>query len=335
MSELRFDPIKKHWVIIAGQRAKRPSEFQVTIETKGEVDCPFCPGHEHETPDAILTIPGQQQGSWAARLIPNKFPAVDLSGDPVGVVLPHHINREGRGRHEVMIESAFHSDRQAQYSTSHFASLLAIYQARLRLFKTKSNCLYSTLFTNVGYRGGATLSHPHSQIIGLPLVPNVIQTELDSAIEHKARHGSCLFCDIISDELDSSSRIVYANDDFAVIAPYASRFAYEFTIYPHNHIADFCDLDPAGIESTAKCLVRALSLMDKALANPDYNLILHTAPRNLPDGGGDGPNRAFHWHFEVIPRVSTQAGMEWGTGIHINSIPPEKAARVLSGSILR
>jgi UDPglucose--hexose-1-phosphate uridylyltransferase len=332
MSELRFDPIKKHWVIIAGQRAKRPSEFQVTIETKGEVDCPFCPGHEHETPDAILTIPGQQHGSWAARLIPNKFPAVDFSGDPVGDVLPHHINREGRGRHEVMIESVFHSDRQAQYSTSHFASLLAIYQARLRLYKTKSNCLYSTLFTNVGSRGGATLSHPHSQIIGLPLIPAVIQTELDSAIEHKARHGSCLFCDMISAELDSNSRIVYVDDDFAAIAPYASRFAYEFTIYPRNHLADFCDLEQSVIESTALCLIKVLSSLDIALRNPDYNLILHAAPKTEPSFG-EVTGKAFHWHFEVIPRVSTQAGMEWGTGIHINSIPPEMAARLLAGTV--
>jgi UDPglucose--hexose-1-phosphate uridylyltransferase len=140
MSELRFDPIKRHWVIIAGQRALRPSEFKITIETMGEVDCPFCPGHEHKTPDAILTIPGSQQGSWAARLIPNKFPALDLVGESVGETLPNHSNREGRGRHEVMIESALHGDRQAQYTDSHLALLLSIYQSRLRLFTSDSNC---------------------------------------------------------------------------------------------------------------------------------------------------------------------------------------------------
>jgi UDPglucose--hexose-1-phosphate uridylyltransferase len=333
MSELRFDPIKRHWVIIAGQRALRPSEFKITIETMGEVDCPFCPGHEHKTPDAILTIPGSQQGSWAARLIPNKFPALDLVGESVGETLPIHSNREGRGRHEVMIESALHGDRQAQYTDSHLALLLSIYQSRLRLFTSDSNCLYSALFTNVGFRGGATLSHPHTQIIGLPLVPAVIQTELDSAIAHKAKYGRCLFCDLISDELDSSSRIVYANDDFAVIAPYASRFAYEFAIYPRNHLADYCDLEPSAIESTASCLAKTLSLMDTALGNPDYNLILHSAPRKEPSGGGEDTDKAFHWHFEVIPRISTQAGMEWGTGIHINSIPPEKVAMVLSGTV--
>jgi UDPglucose--hexose-1-phosphate uridylyltransferase len=296
------------------------------------VDCPFCPGHEHKTPDAILTIPGRQEGSWVARLIPNKYPAVDLIGEQVGETLPCYINREGRGQHEVMIESAMHADRQAQYSVSHFASLLSIYQARIRLFTSDTCCQYSAFFTNVGYRGGATLSHPHTQLIGLPLVPTVIQTELDSAISHKAMHGSCLFCDIISTELNSNSRIVYVNEDFAVIAPYASRFAYEFAIYPRNHLADYCDLELSAIESTASCLIRVLSLMDKALGNPDYNLILHSAPRKEPSGG-EATGKAFHWHFEVIPRISTQAGMEWGTGIHINSIPPEKAAGVLSGTV--
>src|SRR3989339_2120637 len=134
MSELRFDPIKRHWVIIASQRAKRPSEFQITIRTQDESECPFCPGHEDETPESILTLPGKEGNPWAARLIPNKFPAMDADSHVMEGELAFHEVRAGRGQHEVMIESASHGGRQSHYSISHFTSILSIYQSRLRLF---------------------------------------------------------------------------------------------------------------------------------------------------------------------------------------------------------
>jgi UDPglucose--hexose-1-phosphate uridylyltransferase len=328
MSELRYDPIKRHWVILAGERVKRPSEFKVSVETRDQHECPFCPGNEHQTPDAVLTIPETANGDWLARLIPNKFPAVDQTSEKLSALPIFHEVREGRGRHEVMIESRRHVDRQSQYSVSHFASLLSTYQSRIRVFVDFYDCQHVTVFTNVGYRGGATLWHPHSQIVGLMQVPQVIQTELDSAADHYGRKHSCVFCDMLKAELEATDRVIHSTADFAAIAPYASRFAYEFAIYPRRHCADFRYIDRHEIEALSGFLKSALQALDACLNHPDYNLILHTAPAD--PGRSSGIEAAFHWHFEVIPRVSTQAGMEWGTGVHINSFPPEKVAQALS-----
>ena len=328
MSELRYDPIKQHWVIIAGQRAKRPSEFKVSVETRARAECPFCPGHEKQTPEAVLTLPDGECGSWAARLIPNKFPAVDQIDDELLESPLYHEVRRGCGRHEVMIESPLHADRQSKFSISHLTSLLGIYQSRIGVFIDSYSCQHVTVFTNVGYRGGATLSHPHSQIIGLKQVPHVIQKELNSALEHKARQGSCIFCDMLKTELEAGTRVIHATEDYVAVVPYASRFAYEFAIYPKRHCADFRRVSRDQVCSLSGFLKASLMAMDSYLEAPDYNLILHTAPAD-PTRESD-TETAFHWHFEVIPRVSTQAGMEWGTGIHINSIPPEKVAEAFA-----
>ncbi|MBU1637986.1 DUF4931 domain-containing protein [bacterium] len=333
MSELRLDPIKKHWVILAGERAQRPSEFSITVETRSSDECPFCPGHENETPNPILTLSDAAKDGWAARLIPNKFPAVDqIEEELLPVPLPHEVRR-GQGRHEVMIESPLHDDRQSRYSTSHLASILGIYQSRIGEFINSFSCRHVTIFTNVGYRAGATLSHPHSQIIGLRQVPGVIERELESAVQHYKMGGSCLFCDLLKADLESGARVIYSTDDFIALCPYASRFAYEFAIYPRRHMADFRDVKAEEMQSFAGFLKACLGAMDVCLNDPDYNVILHSAPAvsdqaNLIEA-------AYHWHLEVIPRVSTQAGMEWGTGIHINSFPPEKVAQSYSRELLK
>lgn len=333
MSELRFDPIKQHWVILAGKRARRPSEFRITVESRGEAECPFCPGHEHETPESILTLTDGESAAWTARLIPNKFPAVDQNDIDELIVPSLHEAQEGRGRHEVMIESRKHHDRQAQFNDSHFASILAVYQSRIRVFIDSFHCQHVTVFTNVGYRGGATLNHPHSQIIGLERIPTVIETELRSAEQHYNKARTCLFCEIIRTESGARERVLYETDDFIAFCPYASRFAYEFAIYPKAHHADFRDVSTEGIESLARFLKTCLMAMDVCLQEPDYNVILHTAPARTDSS--NSIETAFHWHFEIIPRVSTQAGMEWGTGIHINSFPPEKVAQVYAEAVSR
>ena len=331
MSELRFDPIKQHWVILAGKRARRPSEFRVVIETREKTKCPFCPGHEAETTETILVLPEGATTNWEARLILNKFPAVsDVEEELVQPTFLHEV-REGWGRHEVMIESSDHQDRQARYSTSHLSSLYRIYQSRIGVFIDEYNCQHVTVFTNVGYRGGATLAHPHSQIIGLMQVPMVIIKEKESAEQHYREHQNCLFCEMIKSEIESGERVLYQTNDYIAICPYASRFAYEFAVYPLRHSADFREVRESEIDSLGSFMKACLQAMDAILDEPDYNVIFHTVPA---ENDGEFPTEmTFHWHVEVIPRVSTQAGMEWGTGIHINSYPPEIVAAVYSKEI--
>ena len=328
MPQLRKDAITGRWVIIATDRQKRPNDFRVErASVIGRETCPFCPGHESLTPPEVLSY--RQNGSapnapgWDVRVVPNKFPALQVEGtlDREGDGMFDRMN--GIGAHEVIIETPDHQRSLAAMSESEIERVLWAYRERIVDLKQDRRLRYILVFKNHGAAAGATLEHTHSQLIALPIVPDFVREEVDGARAHFAVKERCVFCDVIHQELAATQRIVLENADTVALAPYAPRFAFETWLLPKRHAARFEEAPRHEYEGLARVLKSLLQRMDRALESPAYNLIVHTAP--FVDDVAD----LFHWHVEVIPKLTRVAGFEWGTGFYINPTPPEEAAKVL------
>ncbi|MDZ7289418.1 MAG: galactose-1-phosphate uridylyltransferase [candidate division KSB1 bacterium] len=333
MPELRYDPVQKRWVIIATERSLRPSDFNNPCSHPQTAFCPFCPGNEDKTPPEIFALrePGTQpnQPGWRVRVVPNKYPALRIEGelDRRGHGVYDTIN--GIGAHEVIIETPDHNTQLANLPLSQFVEVLKAYRARLIDLMKDGRFRYILIFRNYGADAGTSLLHPHTQIIATPITPRTVAMELESAREHYAGKERCLYCDIIQQELEEKTRII-SEDDFIVWAPYASRFPYEITIAPRKHQHDYATLPDDELAALARTMKSLLQRLQVTLNDPPYNFLFHTSPNTETV-----PRRPthwltlpydFHWHIEVIPRLTRIAGFEWGSGFYINPQPPETAA---------
>jgi len=336
MSDLRHDPIQRRWVIIAAERGQRPSEFKLAPEEKKGGFCPFCYGNEHTTPPEIFAL--RQEGArdtsgWGVRVVPNKFPALRIEGglNRTGVGLYDRMN--GIGAHEVVIESPSHTDCFPDFAADHIDRILSVYQARLNDLNGDQRFRYLLVFKNHGSIAGASLTHPHTQIIATPITPRTVAVELQSMKDHYMFKERCLVCDIIAQELDAGVRVVSATEDFVVIAPYASRFPFELFIAPRRHAHDFLTCEGGMRQGLAATLKDTFTRLRASLNDPPYNFVFHIAPSigNQPHRPGYWQTLAydFHWHIEIIPRLTKMAGFEWGTGFYINPTSPEEAAKYL------
>lgn len=327
MPDLRKDPITGRWVIIATDRARRPTDFtRERVVPQGGRHCPFCPGNEKNTPPEILAYRGSggpNEPGWSLRVVPNKFPALRVEGelDKQGHGLYDHMN--GVGAHEVIVESPDHMTSLAEMPEKQVADLFFAFRDRIVDLQKDSRLRYVMAFKNHGAAAGATLEHPHSQLIALPVIPNRVQEELDGSLRYFQFRERCIFCDILQQELQTQQRIVFETDHFLVIAPYASRFPFELWIVPRKHNSRFAVTDAPAIHNLGWVMRTVLRKLDKALEQPPYNAIIHTAPLQV------GPLEHYHWHVEIIPKLTKLAGFEWGTGFYINPTPPEEAARFL------
>jgi len=328
MPELRRDPVTGRWVIISTDRQKRPNDFRIERTTTiGREHCPFCPGRESMTPPEVLSY--RQNGGapngpgWDVRVVPNKFPALQVEGtlDREGVGLFDRMN--GIGAHEVIIETSDHDRTMAVMSEPEIERVLWAYRERILDLKKDFRLKHILVFKNHGYAAGATLDHPHSQLIALPIVPDFVREELDGARRHFEIKERCVFCDIIRQEMRDGVRVIQENADVVALAPYAPRFAFETWFLPKQHGARFEDEPREATESLARLLKSMLQRIDRALEMPPYNLIMHTAPFI------DGVTDYYHWHIELMPKLTRTAGFEWGTGFAINPVPPEQAAAYL------
>lgn len=327
MPDLRKDPITGRWVIIATDRARRPTDFtrERVIPGAGRY-CPFCPGHESKTPPEVLsyrTSGGPNEPGWTLRVVPSKFPALRVEGDlnRRGEGLYDHMN--GIGAHEVILESTEHTATLGTMPDKQVSDLMFAVRDRILDLRKDHRLRYIIVFKNHGEPAGATLEHPHSQLIALPVVPKRVQEELDGARRYFEFRERCVFCDIVQQELESEVRVVLRTDHFAVIAPYASRFPFETWIVPLRHASHFESLEATAIHNLGWVLNSVMKKIDSALENPPYNIILHTAPVQ------DKPLDHYHWHIEIMPKLTKVAGFEWGSGFYINPTPPEEAARFL------
>lgn len=339
MSELRKDIIGGRWVIIAAERSKRPDDFRPATEIKKEETgkfCPFCPGNENKTPPEVFAIRKKgtkaNQPGWLVRVVPNKFPALQRGRRPAIQNSDDGLFfwMEGIGVHEVIIESQNHDLDLADLSIGHLEKIIETYCARMIEIQAEKQYKYIHLFKNKGPEAGASLAHPHSQIVATPIVPKRNLEEFRSASELKECFGQCIFCRLMEEELKKGERVVYQNDHFCVLTPFASRFPFELRLYPRRHSPWFSEINKAEIKSLARTLKLILNQLKKVLADPPYNFYIHQGAN--PNSESDCPQSLieyYHWHLEIIPVLSRVAGFEWGTGFYINPISPEAAAKFL------
>ena len=333
MSELRHDPVQKRWVIIASERGLRPTDFHEAPPAHEAVESPFTAGNEHLTGHEIWRWHAPGSPDWAVRVVANKFPALTIEGTLDRRADGQYDAICGVGAHEVIIESPRVEDSLATMPASHVLGVMYAWRERLRDLCGDPRLRYVLIFKNHGRAAGASLRHPHSQLIATPVTPRTVAMELQSARDHFRLKERCLFCDIMRHELAEQHRIVFVDEHFLTLCPYASRFPFEMHVLPRAHHHDFRDNSDEALAALVRHLKVVLARMNRALGNPAYNLMLHTAPNPRAEH-----NRAnywatlaadWHWHIEILPRLKRVAGFEWGTGFYINPTPPEDAARVL------
>jgi UDPglucose--hexose-1-phosphate uridylyltransferase len=338
MSELRKDPIVDRWVIIATERSRQPSDFREEPPVQQSAFCPFCPGHEDRTPPEIAQYGRPSDASansagWQARVVPNKFPVLTIDGDIAPQGLGLFDMMRGVGAHEVIIENAAHYWDPADASTSELELVLQAYTDRIKDLRQDPRFRFIMVFRNAGAAAGATIEHPHSQVIALPITPKPVKEQLDSARDHYNRKSRCIYCDILRQEEYMKSRIVEATDEFVVLCPYASRFPFEMQILPKYHRHDFTQITVSERRALADILSRSLGRLRNLLLSPAYNMTLHTAPAMHPRPGRPHYwgtiEQDFHWHIDILPRLAQVAGFEWANNLYINPVTPENAAEYL------
>lgn len=332
MPELRKDPITGRWVIISTDRAKRPTDFsRDPMKQKGGF-CPFCPGNESKTPPEVLgyrsstvggpEAPANSQG-WRVRVVPNKFPALGIEGNLDRAPEGMFDKMNGVGAHEVIIETPEHNSTFANMPIKRVEDVIWAFRDRMIDLKRDRRFKYILIFKNHGEPAGASLEHPHSQLIALPIIPKQAAEELEGAKQYFQYKERCIFCDVIRQELDDGARVVSENQDFVTLAPFAPRFPFETWIMPKEHESAF-DNSPSHVyENLARSLQTLVTKSERVLDNPAYNFVIHTSP--VQDLAKD----YYHWHMEFMPKLTKVAGFEWGTGFYINPTPPEEAAKFL------
>lgn len=329
MPDLRKDPIVGRWVIIATDRAKRPQDFRQFDNPASSAAAfdPFLEGNENATPSEIMAYrdPNSQRDKpgWRVRVVPNKFPALQVEGNlnKRGDGIYDLMN--GVGAHEVIIECPHFEVSMARLSVNNIREVLWVYRDRMVDLKRDRRLVHGLIFKNKGAVAGASLDHSHSQLIVTPVVPISIWEEMTGALEFFNYRGRCIYCDMIQQELSTGSRIVLDLPNFVVFCPFASRFPFETWILPKQHSSHYENIQRQGVEELGVVLKTVLAKLEAALDDPPYNYIVHTAPFDSQE------LQHYHWHIEIIPRLTRVAGFEWGSGFYINPVLPEQAAAFL------
>jgi UDPglucose--hexose-1-phosphate uridylyltransferase len=337
--EFRQDPVCGRWAIIAPERSHRPKTLEGAEprhRREGErKPCPFCPGQEYDTPDEVLAyrpFDSSPNGpGWQLRVVPNKFPAVrpDLvtlssTADSTADTTTDKnmfLASPGLGRAEVLIECPEHLPDPTHLSDSQFSAVFSAYRDRLIALADEVQLAYASVFKNVGAEAGASLGHTHSQIIATPIVPGIIESELAGSAAHFSRTNRCIFCDIAHREMTDRDRLIAQSENFLVLSAFAPRFEREFWLLPKRHVSRYEAISSAECLELARLMKRVLSSLDIIMDKPAYNWSLHTAPLRSTEM----PH--YHWHIEVMPRISRPAGLEWGFGCYIIAVSPEQSAR--------
>lgn len=326
MSEFRQNYVNKEWVIIAPERSKRPDDMRDEREESAPLppfkdDCPFCPGHEDRTPPASYSLSNGE--SWKLRVVPNKFaalsPGTTLERDCDGPFL----RAGGFGVAEVLIESPRHDETLSTLSLADVEQVLRAFRTRHLALASDPRINLVTIFRNHGKLAGTSLEHPHSQIIATPIVPPHVRDPWQQAQAHFDTFGRCAYCEALNGEIRAEARILRESEHYVSFCPYASKSPFEIRIFPRRHCASFSWLHDLELFDLAYILKDALERLRVGLRNPDYNLLLRSC------AFGDEDARHLHWYMVVIPKLTTAAGFELGTGIYINVTPPEVAAAYL------
>lgn len=339
-SELRRDPISGRTVIIAKERSERPHDFGRPEPVRVPHACPFCLGHEGDTPPALAVYrpAGEtlENSGWRVRVIPNKYAALSLDGpsphadgaatlDRSAPLSLPGLLQTGYGAHEVIVESPRHVTCFRSLDEVELRLTLAAYRDRLRLHADNVSLRYAQVFKNTGAAGGASVEHVHSQLIATPFVPGDVRNELASCRHYYEQKCRCVFCDLVELELSQSVRVVAQTDTLVAFCPYAARFPYETWVLPRQHGAHYGEISERQLVELGPLLQSLVGAATSTSGQDAYNFLLHTAPFDT------SPSDHYHWHIEIFPRMLEVAGFEWGTGCFINPVPPEDAAEQLRG----
>jgi len=327
MPEFRQNMATKEWVIISPERARRPEDFAKDRPKKArslpahKKSCPFCPGNESKTPEAVLEIPGNSK--WALRVVPNKFAALKDHLTPERIRVGKFLKAGGFGIGEVVIETPAHNKTIATLEPKEVEAILKAYRTRYLEIAKNEKITLITIFRNHGVRAGTSLEHPHSQIIATPIVPPHVRDQIFQARVSCDTYGGCIYCAMIKEELSQGERIVAETDHFVAFCPYASRSPFETRILPKRHASVYGAITDVEIKDLANLLRKILKKIRAGLNDPDYNYVIRSAPTE------DIHASHYHWYIVIIPRITTAAGFEIGSGIYINTSYPESCAQFL------
>jgi UDPglucose--hexose-1-phosphate uridylyltransferase len=335
MPELRKDPIIGRWVIIATERAKRPDQFSPPDQGPQEGECPFCLGNEKQTPPEIFTFPSapsdKKKLDWQVRVIPSIKPMLRIEGDLDRRGQGIYDMMNGIGAHEIVIETPQHINNIADLSLEQIDNVLNVYTHRITDLSKDKRFKYVLVFKNHGWAaGGGRIKHSRSQLIATPANPKRVKEELVGAKHYFDYRERCIFCDLMKQELEAKDRLIIDIDSFIAVVPFASRFPFEIWILPKQHCCDFIALSDSSRKDLAKILKIVLLKLKIGLHDPPFNYIIHTAPFRRAKGAyWRTIQEDYHWHIEIMPRLTRVAGFEWGTGFYICPLPPESAAKFL------
>lgn len=327
--EMRYAYLADTWVLVAPGRRDRPHDFsRPPTEERGPQACPFEPGHEAQTPPEVFALrepnsPANGPG-WRVRVIPNKFPALRPDLDGAILLEDFYTVRSGFGYHEILVETPHHHHHPPAWTPEEWRDVLFVLRERMGALFQDPRVAYVLAFRNHGQESGASLAHPHSQIVALPLVPKEARVRFRQMETYAREHGTCYLCREAAYEQAQKIRMVYENEAFAAYCPFASRFALEMRIVPKAHAHDFTALPEAWLLALGDALQQALRALDCLVPQAPYNLLVHTAPSPRVLGGDAGPY--LHWYVEILPRLGALAGFEFGTGWFVNPVLPEEAA---------
>ena len=317
MAEIRRDPLTGRAVILAPERAQRPRQLgTATVDTDRSQPCPFCPGNEHLTPPESWSSRPQDSppdhAGWSVRVVPNKYPAVTGAA----------------GVHEVIIESTAHVTNLAALNEEQITKIFHAYRERLRFWRADQGWRYAMIFKNQGERAGATFEHAHAQLVALPFVPADVANEISRAREYHQRSQQCFGCALIERELEAQSRVVIGNQAYIALCPAAPRFAFETWIMPRIHAAAFEQANDSMIADLAEITRQVIVALDRLQPNPPFNLYIQSPGLN------ERERAHYHWQLRILPQFYRAAGFEWGSGMHINPVTPEDAARALRDALV-
>ena len=328
MTEFRRDPITDEWVIVHTSDPWGPERYDKEKQYLRQAgNCQFCPGRERFTPPEVDASRDNGQApngpGWKVRVVPNKFPALRIEGNIDAQQQGIYELSNGIGAHEVVIETPEHNHNMAEFSDEEMNEVIRKYQSRVRDLTRDRRFKYIIVFKNYGESAGTTVEHAHSQVIALPMVPQEVLEELEGTKRYFEVHRRCVFCDMIQQEYEEKERLIDENEDFLAFAPFVSRYPFEAWILPKSHHHDFTGLTEKQTLAFASMLRRTLYRIRVCLSDPAYNFYLHISPVNYASV------ESFHWHIEIVPKLTHFSGFEWGSGFYVVRTDPQKAAGYL------
>ncbi|MFQ5848691.1 MAG: galactose-1-phosphate uridylyltransferase [Candidatus Methylomirabilales bacterium] len=326
MSELRRDPIHQRWIVVLGQTWDAVARRLAHAHGPSPGPCPFCPGHEGLTPPEVFALrnPGSRpnEAGWTVRVVPNKFPFLRIDEELARTAEGIYDRVAGSGAHEIVIESPSHAHDWNGLGAKAITQILQVYRERIRSLPGDSRLRSTIVARNYG-PGLAVLPHPHSHIVALPVVPRRIAEELRNTREYHHRKERCVFCDTVREERADGRRLIGEQGPFVAFVPYAARYPLEFWFLPTRHAHDFGTTADEELPALAELLCATVRRLHILLPHPAYSMVLHSSPF------GAHSEARYHWHIELRVRLPLAEGFEWGTGLFVNPVAPEAAARLL------